>query len=100
MQRMNTVALEVYERGHLPVLGEWYALPLLREAGSKAIGDETFRRIFHPSPIRLLDHCDAVLRIGGASEGADEMVRIGAEKGKRIFRDLSEIPTLTFINAG
>ena len=89
---MNTIALNVYRRGHLPVLGEWYALPLIETAGSKYIGDEIFNEIFHPVAIRLLNRCDAVLRVGGASKGADEMVRIGREQGKKIFSGVEEIP--------
>ena len=34
--------------GHLPVLGESLALPLIREAGSKRVGDTVFDEIFHP----------------------------------------------------
>ncbi|HZG57937.1 hypothetical protein [Paenibacillus sp.] len=94
LQFMNRIALDVYERGHLPVLGEWYALPLVAQAGSERIGDAVFDRIFHPSSIRLLDHCDAVLRVGGASLGADEMVRVAMEKGKAIYEDIAQLPTL------
>jgi hypothetical protein len=32
---MEDMALQVFRRGHLPVLGEWFALPLLKHAGSK-----------------------------------------------------------------
>ena len=91
---MNDIAVQVYETGHLPVLGEWYALPLIEKAGSQKIGDEIFNRIFHPSSVRLLKHCDAVLRIGGPSQGADEMVRVAQGMGKIIYRDLIEIPRL------
>lgn len=94
MQFMNTIALQVYEKGHLPVLGEWYALPLLKETGSNSIGDEIFNRIFHPSSIRLVDHCDAVLRVGGPSQGADEMVKYALENGKKVYYTLDEIPTV------
>ncbi|MBB6637080.1 GDP-mannose pyrophosphatase NudK [Cohnella thailandensis] len=92
MDFMNEMALRIYEAGHLPVLGEWYALPLIEKAGSRTIGDEIFDRIFHPSSVRLLNHCDAVLRIGGPSLGADEMVRTALELGKIVYRDLQEIP--------
>lgn len=92
VKAMADTALRLYRMGHLPVLGEWIALPLLETAGSEKTGDEIFNEIFHPSAIRLIGHCDAVLRIGGPSAGADEMVRVGKEKGKRIFHDLSEIP--------
>ena len=88
---MSQVALEIYKKGHLPVLGEWFALPLIETAGSKAMGDEIWDELFHPVAIRLISKCDAVLRIGGPSGGADEMVRIGKEKGKRILFDINDI---------
>ena len=84
---MEKMAYQVYEKGHTPVLGEWLALPLLREAGSRKIGDEIFKQLFHTSAIRLLEHCDVVLRIGGPSAGADEMVRTGKQMGKEIAYD-------------
>jgi hypothetical protein len=89
---MTTVALELHRLGHLPVMGEWFALPLIEEAGSKHIGDKIFNDIFHPIAVQLIDHCDAVLRIGGPSSGADEMVRVGEEKGKIIFLKKEDIP--------
>lgn len=92
VKAMTDAALALYQMGHLPVLGEWFALPLIEAAGSKRTGDAVFNALFHPVAIRLLDHCDAVWRIGGASSGADEMVRIGKEKGKQIFYSQSEIP--------
>lgn len=91
---MTDTALELYRKGHMPVLGEWFALPLIEAAGSKSIGDEIFNEIFHSIAVKLITHCDAVLRIGGASSGADEMVRVGREKGKIIFFDISEIEIL------
>jgi hypothetical protein len=89
---MTDAALEIYETGHLPVLGEWFALPLIEAAGSKKIGDEIFNKIFHPVAVQLIDHCDAVLRIGGPSAGADEMVNTGKAKNKTIFYSIDEIP--------
>lgn len=95
VKAMTDMALELYDMGHMPVLGEWFALPLIEAAGSKQTGDEIFNKIFHPIAVRLIDHCDAVLRIGGASSGADEMVSTGIAKGKIIFMDKSLIPKLT-----
>lgn len=94
VKAMTDTALELYRKGHMPVLGEWFALPLIEAAGSKEIGDDIFNEIFHPIAVKLITHCDAVLRIGGASSGADEMVRVGKEKGKLIFSNISEIATL------
>lgn len=92
VKQMTDVALDLYRIGHLPVLGEWFALPLVEAAGSKHIGDEIFNEIFHPIAVQLIDHCDAVLRIGGASKGADEMVTAGKAKGKIIFYKQEDIP--------
>jgi uncharacterized protein with von Willebrand factor type A (vWA) domain len=89
---MEDMALKVFRRGHLPVLGEWFALPLLKHAGSQNTGDAVFDEIFHPVARELVGKCDAVLRIGGPSAGADDMVATGERFKKRIFRDLSEIP--------
>ena len=92
VKAMTDTALQLYQMGHLPVLGEWFALPLIEAAGSKAIGDAIFNSMFHPIAIQLIDYCDAVLRIGGPSTGADEMVNVGLSKGKRIFKGIDEVP--------
>ena len=95
VKAMTDMCLRLYRMGHLPVLGEWFALPLIKAAGSTKTGDAIFNEIFHPVAIRLIDQCDAVLRIGGASAGADEMITKGKEKGKRIFMSVDEIEDLS-----
>ena len=95
VKAMTDTALEVYKMGHMPVMGEWFALPLIEAAGSKETGDEIFNEMFHPVAVQLIDHCDAVLRIGGASAGADEMVSVGKAKGKTIFFHNKEIPKIS-----
>src|SRR5918998_5929680 len=68
---MEQLALPLFRAGHIPVVGEWFALPLVDLAGSQHVGDAAFDEIFHPIAERLLSRCDAVLRVGGASSGAD-----------------------------
>jgi hypothetical protein len=51
-----------------------------------------FNEVFHPIATRLLEKCDAVLRIGGPSAGADEMVRVGRTLGLQIYTTPAEIP--------
>jgi hypothetical protein len=89
---MTSVSLVLYRRGHLPVMGEWFALPLIEEAARAGDGRDAFEEIFHPVAERLLARCDACLRIGGPSEGADRMVATARGLGKTIFTDLAEIP--------
>ncbi len=92
VQEMESYALPIFRAGHIPILGEWLALPLVELAGSRRIGDEAFNEIFHPIAVRLLGKCDAVLRVGGPSAGADEMVRVGRSLGLNIYTKPSEIP--------
>ena len=89
---MESYALPIFRLGHTPMLGEWLALPLVRLAGSTRIGDEAFNEIFHPIAERLLDKCDAVLRIGEASQGADLMVDVARKKGLATYTRLDDIP--------
>jgi len=91
---MESFALAIFRMGHIPVLGEWYALPLLQLAGSKRIGDEAYEEIFHPIAERLLKKCDGVLRVGGASQGADLMVSVAQKLGLKVFYGLEEIPAI------
>jgi hypothetical protein len=92
---MTETSLRLFRAGHLPVMGEWYALPLIEHAGSVRIGDEVFNEIFHPISRRLVAKCDACLRIGGPSTGADEMVALARQHGKAIYYSLEEIPSLS-----
>ena len=94
MRAMNEAALAVFRRGHVPITGEAIALPLIATAGSTRIGDAVFDEIFHPVAERLVRRCDACLRIGGPSSGADEMVRLAGQAGRRVFASLDEVPDL------
>ena len=88
---MQAVCLPLYAKGHMPVLGEWLALPMLALAGSTQVGDAVYEQLFHAHATRLLTHCDAVLRIGGASQGADQMVAVARSLGLPVFFSLDAI---------
>ncbi|MEU3612453.1 DUF4406 domain-containing protein [Streptomyces sp. NPDC006872] len=101
VRAMNEAALVLFRAGHLPVTGEALALPLLETAGGDpAPGSALFDELFHPVAERLLDRCDAVLRIGGPSEGADRMVERARADGKRIYGTLADVPAPTHRLAG
>jgi hypothetical protein len=92
LHAMEAYALPLFRAGHIPVIGEWLALPLVTLAGSRHVGDAAFEEIFHPIAERLLARCDGVLRVGGASHGADLMVRVARERGLAVFSSLHEVP--------
>lgn len=92
LDRLEAAALPLFRLGHIPMIGEWVALPLLQLAGSVKPGDEIWDEIQYPVAHRLLSKCDAVLRLEGVSKGADEDVRIALERGLPVYYNLSEVP--------
>ena len=92
LRTLESVALPLYRAGHIPLIGEWLALPLLREAGSKRPGDAIYDEILYPIANRLLSRCDGVLRLPGASKGADEDVRLAHERGLHIWYSINDVP--------
>jgi hypothetical protein len=92
LKRLEEASWPIFEKGHVPMIGEWVALPIWHMAGGKAVGDSLYDRILHPMAGRLLAHCDAVLRLPGDSKGAENDVRIARERGIPVYFDISEIP--------
>ncbi|PYE37840.1 phosphoglycerate kinase [Rhizobium sp. PP-F2F-G38] len=82
----------LFQAGHVPMIGEWVALPIWHAAGGKTVGDALYEEIFHPVAGRLLALCDAVLRLPGASKGADNDVRIARERGIPVYERLEDVP--------
>jgi hypothetical protein len=95
VRAMEAFALPLFRAGHIPVIGEWLALPLVMLAGSQRVGDAAFDEVFHPIAERLLSRCDGVLRVGGASRGADLMVEVARERGLAVYTSLNEVPGCT-----
>ena len=48
LRALEKAALPLYRKGHVPMIGEWVALPLLREAGSTRVGDAVYDEILYP----------------------------------------------------
>jgi hypothetical protein len=92
LDRLESAALPLFRLGHIPMIGEWVALPLLHLAGSKKPGDKAYEEILYPVAHRLLLKCDAVLRLEGASKGADEDVRIATGRGLKIYYKIEDVP--------
>ena len=74
------------------MVGEWLALPIIHAAGGKTPGDEVFSAYQYPVAHRLLERCDAVLRIPGDSRGADMDVARARALGIPVITDVRELP--------
>ncbi|WP_228122640.1 DUF4406 domain-containing protein [Saccharothrix syringae] len=92
LARLEEAAWPVFRSGHVPVIGEWIALPVLRGAGGTGPTDPVAEGIMYPTAQRLLEHCDAVLRLPGRSTGADQDVRIAEERGLPVYHRVEDIP--------
>jgi hypothetical protein len=84
---LNRVAYEVFRKGHVPIIGVNLALPVIQAAGA-----EMYEAIMMPLSLALADRCDAVLRIGGTSLGADEEVERVRARGGRVYHSVEEVP--------
>jgi len=98
LRRLEQAALSIYRRGHVPMIGEWLALPLAKAAGSSRLGDAISEEFLYPASRRLLSRCDAVLRISGESKGADEDVRVAQGLGLRIYHAITDVPMVDTAN--
>ena len=85
---MRMASMALFNAGHLPVIVEGLAAPLL--AGLDPTGDGTVEEVLHPLSERMLARCDAVLRVEGASAAADELVGLARARGLRVFFTLQE----------
>lgn len=84
---MNRVAYALFLRGHIPIIGVNLALPIIQAAGPA-----TFEAVMMPLSLAAAQRCDAILRVGGPSAGADREVAVFERAGKPVFRTLEEIP--------
>jgi len=92
LRALEEAAWPVFRAGHVPMIGEWVALPVMRGAGSTGVGDAVSEQVLYPTAERLLQHCDAVLRLPGASTGADQDVRIARERGLPVYERIEDVP--------
>ena len=93
LRKLEAAAWPIFEAGHVPMIGEWVALPVLHSAGVTAM-DSLADDVLYPTAQRLLQHCDAVLRLPGESTGADQDVATAQRLGLPVYFDITQIPRL------
>jgi hypothetical protein len=87
LAEMNRAALALLRLGHVPVIGVNMALPIIAAAEA-----DVFDEVMMPLSLALAERCDAVLRLGGDSQGADQEVARFTQAGKQVFYALAHIP--------
>jgi hypothetical protein len=92
LERLEQAAWPIFRAGHIPMIGEWVALPVLNSAGGFGPLDPLAAEVMYPTAERLLERCDGVLRLPGESKGADQDVAIARRRGIPVYERLQEIP--------
>ena len=92
LEAMEAYALPLFKKGHLGMVGEWAAWPVIKSAGGDTHSSPEFTEFQYPVAHRLLEKCDAILRIPGESRGADLEMEKARQMGKTIFTDLDQVP--------
>ena len=84
---VQEAALTLFDAGHIPLVGEWFASPMsaLPSCGAG------FEDLFRPLAERLLRRADAVLRLDGASLAADTVVAMARSQGLRVFSNVEDV---------
>ena len=92
LDRLEKAAWPLFEAGHIPMIGERVALPVLHSAGASGPGDPLAEQVMYPTAERLLQRCDAVLRLPGESRGADHDVAIARSRNLPVYFNLCDVP--------
>lgn len=92
LDRLEEAAWPLFRAGHLPMIGEWVALPVLASAGVTDVAHPLAADVMYPTAERLLERCDGVLRLPGDSHGADQDVAIARRRGIPVYTSLAEVP--------
>jgi hypothetical protein len=92
LKKLEEAAWPIFQAGHVPMIGEWVALPVLSSAGASGPTDPLAAQVMYPTAERLLQHCDAVLRLPGDSRGADQDVAIAQGLGIPVYYSLEQVP--------
>jgi hypothetical protein len=89
---LESAAWPLFRSGHVPMIGEWVALPVLSSAGADGLDHPLAEQVMYPTAQRLLQHCNGVLRLPGDSNGADQDVRIAEERGLPVWYRVEDVP--------
>ena len=86
LEKINHAAVQVAQKGHVPVVGVNAALPVVR-TGNFADPYSEIMRI----SLALADRCDAILCLG-SSKGVEMEKDVFIKKGLPVYGDIQELP--------
>jgi hypothetical protein len=90
LKLLNAAAVALHRAGHVPIIGVNMALPMIEAVGGS---EAAYEELMAPLSLALVERCDACLRVGGPSQGADDEVRRFEAAGRPVYRTLGEVPS-------
>jgi hypothetical protein len=90
IRMMEEAAWSLFSAGHVPVLGEWFAWPLVAADAASPPAERAFDEIFQPVAERLLAKCDAVLSVDGPAAGVDALLAVARARGLRVYFNVED----------
>jgi hypothetical protein len=87
LRALNEAALAVLRMGHTPVIGVNMALPVIGAGGG-------YDEVLMPLSLALAERCDACLRVGGPSAGAETEADRFRARGLPVYLSLDDVPAL------
>lgn len=89
LRKLNEAAVALRRLGHVPIIGVNMALPMIEAAGGTT---DAYEELMAPVSLALVERCDACLRIGGPSLGADAEVDLFEKAGRPVYRRVEDVP--------
>ena len=86
---LNRIGYEIFQKGHIPIIGVNMALPII-----DLVGKEKFDELMMPISLAAAKKCDAVIRVGGESKGADQELELIRSNGGTLFNSVDDIPKI------
>jgi hypothetical protein len=105
LRRLESAAWPIHAKGHIPMIGEWVALPVLRGVAEQpGTADAGLRGVADQSGTAEASEGDVMDGVAEQSDGAyapegdvmydvaDRDVEIAKERGLPIYHDAADIP--------
>ena len=89
LKKLNEATVALHRAGHVPIIGVNMALPMIDAVGGTSAA---YDELMAPVSLALVERCDACLRIGGPSRGADDEVKLFEAAGRPVYRSLADVP--------
>jgi hypothetical protein len=90
IRMMEEAAWSLYRAGHVPVLGEWFAWPLVAADAESLPAERAFEEIITPVAERLLVKCDAILSVDGTAAGVESLLALARARGLRVYYSVDD----------